>query len=31
MTRSHLDRIRPLDPKWNAFLLVIEERALADA
>jgi Asp-tRNA(Asn)/Glu-tRNA(Gln) amidotransferase A subunit family amidase len=31
MTRSHLDRIRPLDPKLNAFLQGIEERALADA
>ena len=31
LTISHLDRIRRLDPKLNAFLLVIEERALADA
>ena len=31
LTRSHLDRIRRLNPKLNAFLLVTEERALADA
>ena len=31
LTKSHLDRIRRLDPKLNAFLLVTEERALADA
>ena len=31
LTKSHLDRIRRLDPKLNAFLMVTEERALADA
>src|SRR3954470_5771874 len=31
LTKSHLERIRRLDPKLNAFLLVTEERALADA
>ena len=31
LTKSHLDRIRRLNPKLNAFLLVTEERALADA
>jgi aspartyl-tRNA(Asn)/glutamyl-tRNA(Gln) amidotransferase subunit A len=31
LTKLHLDRIRRLDPKLNAFLLVTEERALADA
>jgi aspartyl-tRNA(Asn)/glutamyl-tRNA(Gln) amidotransferase subunit A len=31
LTQSHLDRIRRLDPKLNAFLMVSEERALADA
>ncbi len=31
LTKAHLDRIRQLDPKLNAFLLVTEERALADA
>jgi aspartyl-tRNA(Asn)/glutamyl-tRNA(Gln) amidotransferase subunit A len=31
LTRAHLARIAALDPKLNAFLLVTEERALADA
>src|SRR4051812_46520501 len=31
LTRMHLDRIRRLDPQLKAFLLVTEERALADA
>lgn len=31
LTKAHLDRIGQLDPKLNAFLLVTEERALADA
>jgi len=31
LTKSHLGRIRRLNPKLNAFLLVTEERALADA
>jgi aspartyl-tRNA(Asn)/glutamyl-tRNA(Gln) amidotransferase subunit A len=31
LARSQLDRIRRLDPQLNAFLLVAEERALADA
>jgi aspartyl-tRNA(Asn)/glutamyl-tRNA(Gln) amidotransferase subunit A len=31
LAKSHLDRIRRLDPKLNAFLLVTEERALSDA
>jgi aspartyl-tRNA(Asn)/glutamyl-tRNA(Gln) amidotransferase subunit A len=31
LTRTHLERIRRLDPALNAFLLVTEERALADA
>ena len=31
LTRSHLDRIGRLNPSLNAFLLVTEERALADA
>lgn len=31
LTKTHLDRIRRLDPSLNAFLLVTEERALADA
>jgi aspartyl-tRNA(Asn)/glutamyl-tRNA(Gln) amidotransferase subunit A len=31
LARTHLDRIRRLDPQLNAFLLVTEERALADA
>jgi len=31
LTKTHLDRIRKLDPQLNAFLLVTEERALADA
>jgi aspartyl-tRNA(Asn)/glutamyl-tRNA(Gln) amidotransferase subunit A len=30
-TKAHLDRISRLDPALNAFLLVTEERALADA
>jgi aspartyl-tRNA(Asn)/glutamyl-tRNA(Gln) amidotransferase subunit A len=29
--KTHLDRIRRLDPDLNAFLLVTEDRALADA
>jgi aspartyl-tRNA(Asn)/glutamyl-tRNA(Gln) amidotransferase subunit A len=31
LTRTHLERIRRLDPQLNAFLVVTEERALADA
>jgi aspartyl-tRNA(Asn)/glutamyl-tRNA(Gln) amidotransferase subunit A len=31
LARTHLDRIRRLDPQLHAFLLVTEERALADA
>jgi aspartyl-tRNA(Asn)/glutamyl-tRNA(Gln) amidotransferase subunit A len=31
LVKGHLDRIRRLDPHLNAFLLVTEERALADA
>src|SRR5712664_1843874 len=31
LAKTHLDRIRRLDPDLNAFLLVSEERALADA
>jgi aspartyl-tRNA(Asn)/glutamyl-tRNA(Gln) amidotransferase subunit A len=31
LAKSHLDRIRRLDPQLHAFLLVTEERALADA
>jgi aspartyl-tRNA(Asn)/glutamyl-tRNA(Gln) amidotransferase subunit A len=31
LVKTHLDRIRRLDPGLNAFLLVTEERALADA
>ena len=31
LARTHLDRIRRLDPALNAFLLVTEERALGDA
>jgi aspartyl-tRNA(Asn)/glutamyl-tRNA(Gln) amidotransferase subunit A len=31
LTKTHLERIRRLDPQLNAFLLVTEERALADA
>ena len=31
LTRSHLARIAALNPKLNAFILVTEERALADA
>ncbi len=31
LTETHLDRIRRLDPELNAFLMVTEERALADA
>jgi aspartyl-tRNA(Asn)/glutamyl-tRNA(Gln) amidotransferase subunit A len=31
LAKSHLDRIKRLDSKLNAFLLVTEERALADA
>ena len=31
LARSCLQRIKALDPKLNAFLLVTEERALADA
>ena len=31
LTKAHLDRIKRLDPALNAFLLVTEERALADA
>jgi len=28
--KTHLERIRRLDPQLNAFLVVTEERALAD-
>ena len=31
LAKSQLDRIRRLDPQLNAFLLVTEDRALADA
>ena len=31
LARTHLDRIKRLDPQLNAFLMVTEERALADA
>ncbi|WP_428660542.1 amidase [Reyranella sp.] len=31
LTKTHLARIKKLDPQLNAFLLVTEERALADA
>jgi aspartyl-tRNA(Asn)/glutamyl-tRNA(Gln) amidotransferase subunit A len=31
LAKTHLDRIHRLDPDLNAFLLVTEERALADA
>jgi aspartyl-tRNA(Asn)/glutamyl-tRNA(Gln) amidotransferase subunit A len=31
LAKSHLERIKRLDPALNAFLLVTEERALADA
>jgi aspartyl-tRNA(Asn)/glutamyl-tRNA(Gln) amidotransferase subunit A len=31
LAKSHLERIRRLDPQLHAFLLVTEERALADA
>ena len=31
LAKTHLDRIRRLDPALNAFLLVTEDRALADA
>ena len=31
LAKSQLDRIRRLDPRLNAFLLVTEERAMADA
>jgi aspartyl-tRNA(Asn)/glutamyl-tRNA(Gln) amidotransferase subunit A len=31
LAKAHLDRIRRLDAKLNAFLLLTEERALADA
>jgi aspartyl-tRNA(Asn)/glutamyl-tRNA(Gln) amidotransferase subunit A len=31
LTKSHLDRIKKLDGTLNAFLLVTEERAMADA
>jgi len=31
LVKTHLDRIRRLDPGLNAFLLVTEERALTDA
>jgi aspartyl-tRNA(Asn)/glutamyl-tRNA(Gln) amidotransferase subunit A len=31
LTKTHLDRIKRLDPQLNAFLMVTEERALADA
>ncbi|MEI7876236.1 MAG: amidase family protein, partial [Alphaproteobacteria bacterium] len=31
LTKIHLERIRRLNPQLHAFLLVTEERALADA
>ena len=31
LAKTHLERIRRLDPQLNAFLMVTEERALADA
>ena len=31
LAKTHLDRIKRLDPQLNAFLLVTEERAMADA
>jgi aspartyl-tRNA(Asn)/glutamyl-tRNA(Gln) amidotransferase subunit A len=31
LTKAHLERIKRLDPALNAFLLITEERALADA
>ena len=31
LAKTHLDRIKRLDPQLNAFLLLTEERALADA
>ncbi len=31
LTKTHLERVRRLDPQLNAFLVVTEERALADA
>jgi aspartyl-tRNA(Asn)/glutamyl-tRNA(Gln) amidotransferase subunit A len=31
LAKTHLERIRRLDPQLNAFLVVTEERALADA
>src|ERR1044072_3067468 len=31
VAKSHLERVKRLDPALNAFLLVTEERALADA
>ena len=31
LTKIHLDRVRRLDPALNAFLMVTEDRALADA
>lgn len=31
LAKSHLDRIKRLDPQLNAFLMVTEQRALADA
>ena len=31
LAKTHLDRIKRLDPQLNAFLMVTEERALADA
>jgi len=31
LAKTHLDRIHRLDPQLNAFLMVTEERALADA
>jgi aspartyl-tRNA(Asn)/glutamyl-tRNA(Gln) amidotransferase subunit A len=31
LTKTHLDRIGRIDPQLNAFLMVTEERALADA
>ena len=31
LAKTHLERIRRLDPQLNAFLLLTEERALADA
>jgi aspartyl-tRNA(Asn)/glutamyl-tRNA(Gln) amidotransferase subunit A len=31
LTRAFIDRVKPLDPKLNAFILLLEEQALAEA